>query len=102
MVVLGVWTNQKEVLLKGNAVNGDYSNKRINTKRPKDHEKTTKINLDEVHKQPEKDGHSAKQMAGGQKSSSYTLYKCLAVNQTSLVVFLQAARRSVLIVWSSM
>ncbi len=84
VVVLAVGTNHKEVLLKGNTVNGDYSNKRINTKKPKEHEKTTTINLDEVQKQLDRQGHSAKQLTGGQKSSSYTLYKILAVNQKSV------------------
>ncbi len=88
VVILGVGTNQKEVLIKGNACNGQYSGKRINTKRPKEPEKHTAINQDELQKRLEKDGHCAKQLTGGQKSSSYTLYKILAVNQKSVVVFL--------------
>ncbi len=57
VVVLGVGTNQKEVLLKGNACNGEYSGKRINTKRQQD--KNTEIDLDAVQKSLEDEGRIA-------------------------------------------
>ncbi len=88
IVVLGIGTNQKEVLIKGNACNGEYSGKRINTKRPKEHEKNTEINLDAVQKSLEDEGRIVKQLTGGQKSSSFTLYKCLSQNAKSLVAFI--------------
>ncbi len=73
---------------KGERLQWRVLREKINAKRPKEHEKTTTINLDELQKRLEREGHSAKQLTGGQKSSSYTLYKILAVNQKSLVVFL--------------
>ncbi len=89
VVVLGVGSNQKEVLLKGNACNGEYSGKRINTKRPKERVKNTEIDLDAVQKNLENEGRIAKQLAGGQKSSSYTLHKCLSQNPQSMVLFIR-------------